>query len=78
MNDLGNSNADFDRYDELKAEKNKFFEQGAKVLVDFMTTNPDVLNIDLLTQLKNIYSALGETTKENDIKEKLAKLEPQE
>ena len=78
MNTLGTSRADFDKYDELKDEKNKFFEEGAKLLSDFLTSNPEILNIDILTQLKNIYSALGETTKENEIKEKLAGLESQE
>ena len=43
MNTLGTSRADFDKYDELKDEKNKFFEEGAKLLSDFLTSNPEIL-----------------------------------
>lgn len=59
MNSLGSSRADIARYDELKAQKDAFFVQGANVLEEALKTNPD--NQGILTQLKNIYGALGNT-----------------
>lgn len=57
MNSLGNSKADIARYDELKSKKDSLFQQGADVLEEALKTNPD--NQGILTQLKNIYAALG-------------------
>ncbi|MEX0312650.1 MAG: tetratricopeptide repeat protein [Allomuricauda sp.] len=59
MNTLGSSKADIARYDELKGQKDKLFGEGAKVLEDALKTNPD--NQGVLSQLKNIYGALGDT-----------------
>ena len=59
MNSLGNSRADIARYDELKKKKDDLFREGAAVLEDALKTNPD--NQGILTQLKNIYGALGDT-----------------
>ena len=59
MNSLGNSRDDIARYDELKQKKDDLFREGAKVLEDALTANPD--NQGVLTQLKNIYGALGDT-----------------
>ncbi|WP_036383600.1 tetratricopeptide repeat protein [Muricauda sp. MAR_2010_75] len=59
MNALGSSKADIAKYDELKAKKDSLFREGAKVLEDAVKTNPD--NQSILTQLKNIYGALGDT-----------------
>ncbi|MEN8789578.1 MAG: tetratricopeptide repeat protein, partial [Flavobacteriaceae bacterium] len=59
MNTLGSSRADIARYDELKKNKDDLFRQGAKVLEDALITNPD--NQGILSQLKNIYGALGDT-----------------
>lgn len=58
MNTLGTSRADTQRYDELKQQKDDLFKEGAKVLEDALKTNPD--NEGILTQLKNIYGALGD------------------
>jgi tetratricopeptide (TPR) repeat protein len=58
MNSLGNSRADIARYDELKTKKDTLFQQGADVLEKALTTNPD--NQSILTQLKNIYGAMGD------------------
>ena len=58
MNSLGNSRADITRYDELKKQKDDLFKQGAMVLEDALKVNPD--NQGLLTQLKNIYGAMGD------------------
>ncbi|SDN03675.1 tetratricopeptide repeat protein [Kriegella aquimaris] len=58
MNTLGNSKADIARYDELKEQKDSLFRQGADVLEEALKTNPD--NQGILTQLKNIYGAMGD------------------
>lgn len=59
MNTLGNSRADIARYDELKKQKDDLFLEGATILEDALKTNPE--NQGILTQLKNIYGALGDT-----------------
>lgn len=59
MNTLGSSRADIARYDELKKQKDDLFLEGAKVLEDSLKSNPD--NQGILSQLKNIYGALGDT-----------------
>ncbi|NNK12512.1 MAG: tetratricopeptide repeat protein [Flavobacteriaceae bacterium] len=58
MNDLGNSRADIARYEELKKQKDDLFKEGARVLEDALKQNPD--NQGILSQLKNIYGALGD------------------
>ncbi|SDQ91530.1 tetratricopeptide repeat protein [Flagellimonas zhangzhouensis] len=59
MNSLGTSKADIAKYDELKNKKDDLFREGATVLEDALKSNPD--NEGVLTQLKNIYGALGDT-----------------
>jgi tetratricopeptide (TPR) repeat protein len=59
MNSLGNSRADIAKYDELKEKKDGLFKQGADVLEDALKNNPESENI--MTQLKNIYGAMGDT-----------------
>ncbi|MGB3150098.1 MAG: tetratricopeptide repeat protein, partial [Maribacter sp.] len=58
MNSLGNSRADIAKYDELKAKKDELFLEGSGVLEAALKTNPD--NQGILTQLKNIYGAMGD------------------
>ncbi len=58
MNSLGNSRSDIAKYDELKKKKDDLFMQGAGVLEDALKLNPD--NQGILTQLKNIYGAMGD------------------
>jgi len=58
MNALGTSREDIAKYDELKKKKDELFQEGATVLEDALKTNPD--NQGILTQLKNIYGALGD------------------
>ena len=58
MNTLGNSRADIARYDELKKKKDDLFVEGAQILEDALKLNPD--NQGILSQLKNIYGALGD------------------
>ncbi len=59
MNSLGSSKADIDRYEELKQQKDDLFMEGAGILEEALKSNPD--NQGILTQLKNIYGALGDT-----------------
>ncbi|MBT8311733.1 MAG: tetratricopeptide repeat protein, partial [Flavobacteriaceae bacterium] len=59
MNSLGNSRADIAKYDELKMKKDELFLEGVTVLEDALKANPD--NQGILSQLKNIYGALGDT-----------------
>lgn len=58
MNSLGNSRADIARYEELKQQKDDLFKEGALVLENALKTNPD--NQGILSQLKNIYGAMGD------------------
>ena len=60
MNELALSSkrADMAKYDDLKAKKDDLFKEGANVLEDALKQNPD--NASILTQLKNIYGALGD------------------
>ncbi|WP_420600963.1 tetratricopeptide repeat protein [Flagellimonas sp.] len=59
MNNLGSSKKDIARYDELKQQKDDLFLEGAKILEEALKSNPD--NQGVLSQLKNIYGALGDT-----------------
>ncbi|WP_435132813.1 tetratricopeptide repeat protein [Formosa sp. A9] len=70
MNNLGTSAADNKRYDELRAKKTGLFNDGAKVLEDFIGKNakPDP---NVYQQLINIYNALGETDKAKVVQAKL-------
>ncbi|MBC2840243.1 tetratricopeptide repeat protein [Robiginitalea sp. SC105] len=58
MNALGTSQADIKKYDELKEQKDSLFMKGAEVLEAALKVNPD--NQSVLTQLKNIYGAMGD------------------
>ena len=59
MNSLGTSRADSASYDELKAKKDELFLEGATILENALKISPD--NQGVLSQLKNIYGALGDT-----------------
>lgn len=59
MNSLGNSKADIARYEELKKNKDDLFREGATILEEALKAKPG--NQGVLTQLKNIYGALGDT-----------------
>ena len=58
MNQLGTSRADIAKYDELKMQKDDLFREGAQILEEALEHNPD--NQGVLSQLKNIYGALGD------------------
>jgi len=71
MNDLGNSKADIAKYDELKNKKDDLFRDAALILENALKENTD--NQGLLTQLKNIYGALGDTENFTRLKKILEK-----
>ena len=75
MNALGTSSADFKKYDVLKAQKSELFKSGAEVLEVFISKNPNTKSTDVLTQLKNIYNALGESKKAEALKTKIDAIE---
>lgn len=58
MNSLGNSRSDIAKYDELKQKKDDLFGEGASILEEALKTTPD--NQSVLSQLKNIYGAMGD------------------
>lgn len=58
MNSLGNSRADIAKYDELKEQKDGLFNQAADILEEALKINAD--NVNIMTQLKNIYGAMGD------------------
>ncbi|WP_323789860.1 tetratricopeptide repeat protein [Psychroserpens sp.] len=70
MNALGTSDADFKRYDELKAEKINLFEKGANILIQFLDNYPTGSN-SIFQQLNNIYLAIGDVEKAKMYKEKI-------
>ena len=70
MGKLGMSKADDIKYEKLKIQKNEQFQKGADILTSFIEKNPDA-GADILTQLKNIYSALGETQKSKEMGAKI-------
>jgi len=58
MNALGNSKADIAQYEEYKKKKDEMFVEGAQTLESALKLNPG--NQGILSQLKNIYGALGD------------------
>lgn len=70
MNSLGTSEADFKKYDELKAKKVSLFEDGANALIKFLENNPNGSN-DIFKQLNNIYLAIGDVEKAKMYKSKI-------
>lgn len=73
MGKLGMSKADDIKYEELRGEKDKIFNNAVDFLVDFINKN-DNAPVEIFTQLKNIYSALGKTEKVKETQEKIDSL----
>lgn len=73
MNSLGQSSADFKRYDELKAQQEALYKEALPYLEDAMVDRPK--NIGLVRTLWGIYGRLGMTDKEKTTKVKLDALE---
>lgn len=70
MNNLGTSDADFKRYDELKDQKVDLFKNGADILVQYLDNNPKGSNT-IFQQLNNIYLAIGDVDKAKMYKAKI-------
>ena len=73
MNALGTSKADYDRYDELKAEKITLYRSALPYLESALQYRSD--DVDIVRTLKGIYSQLGEDAKVKEMKTLLTTLE---
>ena len=73
MNSLGMSTADYNRYDELKIERENLYKSAIPYLEKVYNLEND--NLSAARTLKNIYSALGDTEQENNYKVIVAELE---
>ena len=73
MNSLGMSTADYNRYDELKIERENLYKNAIPYLKKVYNLEND--NLSAARTLKNIYSALGDTEQENKYKVIVAELE---
>lgn len=73
MNNLGTSNADYDRYDSLKAQRKGLYKEAMPYLEKALAEKPDYLGV--AKTLYNIYQQLGETSKADEVKAKIDELE---
>ena len=73
MNSLGTSTADYNRYDELKIERENLYKSAIPYLEEVYNLEND--NISAARTLRNIYSALDDTSGYNKFKEIVAALE---
>ena len=65
MNSLGTSNADYDRYDVLKEEKNKLYSDALPYLESASRLRPE--SMDIVKTLKGIYGLLSMDAKEKEM-----------
>ena len=65
MNSLGTSNADYDRYDVLKEEKNKLYSNALPYLESASRLRPE--SMDIVKTLKGIYGLLSMDAKEKEM-----------
>ena len=73
MNSLGMSTADYNRYDELKIERENLYRSAIPYLEKVFELEND--NLNAARTLKNIFSALGDVESENKYKTIVADLE---
>lgn len=73
MNALGSSAADNKKYDELKGQRSKLYEEAIPYLETTLKLRPT--DLQAAKTLVNIYSALGETEKQKEMKAKVDALE---
>ena len=73
MNSLGTSTADYNRYDELKIERENLYKSAIPYLEEVYNLEND--NISAARTLRNIYSALDDTNGYNKFKQILEALE---
>lgn len=69
MNALGNSRADYDRYDVLKEKKNDLYKEAIPYLEKVYNLRND--DFELAKTLKNIYELLGMDDKAKEMKTKI-------
>jgi tetratricopeptide (TPR) repeat protein len=72
MNGLGNSAADNKRYDELKDKRENLYREAIPFFEKSLTLKDD---INVVTNLMNLYSVLGETEKYKELKAKKEQME---
>lgn len=73
MNSLGNSSADYDRYDTLKAQRKELYKKAKPFLEKTLAIKPK--NIGVAKTLYNIHQQLGEDSKADAMKAKIDALE---
>ena len=73
MNSLGTSTADYNRYDELKIERENLYREAIPYLEKVYELEND--NLNAARTLRNIFSALDETESYNKFKVIVAELE---
>ncbi len=73
MNSLGTSTADYNRYDELKIERENLYKNAIPYLEKVFELESD--NLNAARTLRNIFSALDETESYNKYKVIVAELE---
>lgn len=73
MNSLGTSNADYNRYDELKIEREDLYKSAVPYLVSVYEL--DNKNISAVRTLRNIYSAIDDMDNYNKYKAIAAEIE---
>lgn len=65
MNEISDTkkhkNPDWNAYDKLRGDKDNEYKKAAKILENYLKTDPKESKEDVLKQLKNIYAALGDT-----------------
>ena len=76
MNSLGTSTADYNRYDELKIERENLYREAIPYLEKVYELEND--NLNAARTLRNIFSALDETESYNKFKVIVAELENKE
>ena len=73
MNKLGNSTADYNKYDAFKVDLNDLYMIAIPYLNSALKIEPE--NINAAQTLRNIYSAIGDVENYKLMKEKVEKLE---
>ena len=73
MNSLGTSNADYNRYDELKIEREDLYRSAVPYLVSVYEL--DNKNLNAVRTLRNIFSAIDDMDNYNKYKAIVAEIE---
>ncbi len=69
MNELGMSEEDNKRYDELEKERKEIYEEAVPYLEEVIERNPE--NVEAIRTTINIYNQLGEEEKAAELKARL-------